>query len=116
MDKSTQKTARRTARHARIRARVSGTAERPRLAIFKSNRFVYAQLINDDTHTTIAAVDTRSLKGETPTERAEVLGSTIAELAKKQNLAKVVFDRGGYKYQGIIATVADSARKAGLEF
>ncbi len=116
MDKSIQKTARRNARHARIRACVIGSAERPRLAVFKSNRFVYAQLINDETQHTLAATDSRKVKGSTPTERAEAVGTTIAEMAKKANISKVIFDRGGFKYQGIIATVADAARKGGLEF
>lgn len=102
-------------RHARIRSRVTGTAARPRLALFKSNRFLYAQLINDDSSTTMASVDTRKLTGTT-VERAAAAGKSIAEAAKKAGVEAVVFDRGGFKYQGAIATFADAARGAGLQF
>ncbi len=101
-------------RHNRIRARVSGTAEKPRLSVFRSNRFVYAQLIDDATGKTLAAADSRKVSGANPTERAKVVGKTIAELAKKAGIERAVFDRGGFKYQGVIAAVADGAREAGL--
>lgn len=114
--KSQQKTATRHARHARIRAKVSGTQERPRLAVFRSNKFLYAQLINDETRTTIAAADTRSSKAKTATDRAEELGTTIATAAKAAKVEAVVFDRGGFQYAGAIAKFADSARAAGLVF
>ena len=113
--KTQMKTAARDARHARIRAKVAGTAERPRLAIFKSNTAVYAQLINDDAGKTIAAVDSRSEKSGTPVEKAAALGTAIAGKAKEQKIEAVVFDRGGYRYQGAIAALADAARAAGLK-
>ena len=117
MKTSTQaKTIRRNARHNRIRARVAGTAEKPRLAIFRSNRFVYAQLINDETRTTIASADSRKVKGDTPQERAAAVGADIAKAAKAAGIEKVVFDRGGFRYQGAIATLADAAREGGLSF
>lgn len=116
MNTTSQKVAKRTRRHTRIRARVSGTLERPRLAVFRSNRFVYAQLINDETGTTLAAVDSRKAKGKTARERASEVGKMIAEIAKKAGIEKTVFDRGGFQYQGIIAAVADGAREGGLVF
>lgn len=114
--KSQQKTAQRVARHARIRAKVVGTAVKPRLAIFKSNVAIYAQLIDDATSTTIAAADSRKQKGTTPTERAAAVGAAIAGAAKKAGIDTIVFDRGGFKYQGAIAALAKSARAAGLKF
>lgn len=115
-NKSNQKTAARTARHARIRARVRGTAERPRLAVFRSNKFLYAQVINDDVAKTLVAADTRTSTAKTPAERAVELGKIIAETAKKANIEAVVFDRGGFLYAGSIKAFADSARENGLVF
>jgi len=113
--KSQQKTAKRTARHNRIRAKVSGTAEKPRLAIFRSNTAIYAQLIDDAAGKTIAAADSRKASGKTLSEKATAVGTTIAEAAKKANIETVVFDRGGFTYQGAVAAVADGAREAGLK-
>ena len=115
MDKSQYKVEKRAGRHARIRAKVSGTAARPRLAVYKSNKFVYAQLIDDVTGKTIAAIDSRKEKGTT-SEGAVFVGNAIAEKAKSAGVTTVVFDRGGFKYQGIVAAVADSARAGGLAF
>ena len=103
-------------RKARIRAKLSGTAERPRLAIFKSNKFIYAQIIDDTKGHTLAAADTRALKGKTPVERAKELGVEIAKKAKAAKVGKVVFDRGGFLYTGKVKMVADAAREGGLEF
>lgn len=111
-----QKQEGRTRRHARIRARIAGTAARPRLAVFRSNRFVYAQLINDETGATIAAADSRSMKEASARERAAAVGKAIAETAKQKGVDKAVFDRGGFQYQGVIAALADGARAAGLSF
>lgn len=116
MEKSTKKIQNRTRRHARIRSRVSGTAEKPRLAVFRSNRFVYAQLINDETGATLASADSRTLKGENMVAKAAAVGKTVAEAAKKAGVEKVVFDRGGFQYQGSVAAVASGAREAGLQF
>ena len=103
-------------RHKRIRARLSGTAERPRLAVFKSNTFMYAQLINDDKGVTIAHGTTKGLKGGTKLERAKLLGKSMAEKAKEKKVKKVVFDRAGFVYAGKIKAVAEGAREGGLEF
>lgn len=116
MDKSQVKHQKRTARHRRIRARVTGTAERPRLAVFRSNRYMYAQLIDDTTNTTLAAADSRTLSGANATERATALGSTIAEKANAAGITTIVFDRGGYQYHGAVAALAEAARAGGLAF
>lgn len=115
MKKTIQKTAQRTARHKRIRARVKGTAERPRLVVYRSNTRIYAQLINDETGHTLAAVDSKNEKG-TMSERAKAVGAAIAKKATSTGVTTVVFDRGGYKYQGSVAALADAAREAGLTF
>ena len=116
MNKAQQKTAKRTARHNRIRAKVKGTATRPRLAVYRSNQYLYAQLIDDDAAKTIAAADSRKAKGSTPGERAEEVAKTVAAAAKKNGIEAVVFDRGGFPYKGTISKFADAARAAGLQF
>jgi large subunit ribosomal protein L18 len=116
MHTSAQKTESRNRRHARVRARISGTALRPRLAVFRSNRYVYAQLIDDEARITLAASDSRKVEGATTMVRAGAVGRALAEAAKKKGVLKVVFDRGGFQYQGIIAALADGARAGGLEF
>ncbi len=103
-------------RHKRIRARVIGSAEKPRLAVFKSNKFIYAQLIDDAAGKTIAsASDIKNAKG-TKTERALAIGTAIATEAKKHNITSIVFDRGGFRFTGRVKTLADAARAAGLNF
>jgi large subunit ribosomal protein L18 len=116
MSTTSRKIEQRTRRHTRIRARVIGTPERPRLAVFRSNRFIYAQLIDDSKGATIAAANSRTMKGATARERAGEVGKAIATEAKKKGVALAVFDRGGFQYQGVIAALADGAREAGLSF
>lgn len=116
MNKSQQITARRERRHGRIRSRISGTAQRPRLSVYKSTNEVYAQLVDDVNGTTLAAFDTRKSKAKTPLERAKDTGASIAKLAKEKKIDKVVFDRGGYEYKGKIQAVAEGAREGGLTF
>jgi len=113
--KTAQKVQKRNSRHRRIRAKVAGTAERPRLVVFRSNKAIYAQLIDDDTAKTIASADSRKSKG-TMTENAKEVGVDIAKKAKNAKITKVVFDRAGYQYTGSIATLAEAAREGGLEF
>ncbi len=103
-------------RKARIRAKISGTPERPRLAIFKSHKYIYAQVIDDTVGRTLAAADSRTAKGKTPVEKAKEVGLEIAKKAKAAKVGKIVFDRGGYMYVGKIKVVADAAREGGLEF
>lgn len=105
----------RTRRHARIRSRVSGTAERPRLAIFRSNRFVSAQVIDDVAGKTIAAAHGREFPGAQSLQAAAV-GKAVAERAKKAGVNAVVFDRGGYSYAAQVKKLADAAREGGLTF
>ncbi len=102
-------------RHARVRALVKGTAERPRLAVYRSNRFVSAQLINDAAGKTITAAHGREFKGSQSAQAASV-GAALAERAKAVGIATVVFDRGGYRYGGQVKALADAARAGGLTF
>lgn len=100
----------------RIRAKVIGTTDRPRLAVFRSNSRIYVQLIDDTTSKTLAsASDIKTSKGS-PMERSKEVGKLIALNAKKAGITKVVFDRGGFKYTGRIKQLADSAREGGLIF
>jgi large subunit ribosomal protein L18 len=115
MEKTQYKNHMRAMRHKRLRAKIAGTATRPRLAVFRSNTAIYAQLINDETAKTIAAVDSRKEKG-TGVEKAKVVGAAIAKKATAAGITEIVFDRGGFKYQGAIAALADAAREAGLKF
>ena len=102
-------------RHARIRARVVGRADRPRLAIFKSNRFVSAQLIDDAKGHTLASAHGREFKGSAALQAAKV-GEAIAKRAKDAGVSAVVFDRGGYEYAAQVKALADAARAGGLTF
>lgn len=115
MDTTQYKTHKRAVRHRRLRARITGTANRPRLAVYRSNRSVYAQLIDDTRGHTLAAADSRQETGS-QTEAAAAVGERIAKLAHDAGISAVVFDRGGFRYQGTIATLADAARNAGLQF
>src|SRR5580704_4883097 len=103
-------------RHNRVRATVIGTSERPRLAVYKSNTRLVAQIINDDEGKTVVAISSATQKGKTPRERAEQAAAAIASSAKEKGVTKVVFDRGGFQYLGTIKAFADAARAAGLEF
>lgn len=116
MKKTMEKQTNRERRHIRIRSRVSGTATKPRLAVFRSNRYVYAQLINDESGATLASADSRTVKGEHMTAKATLVGKTVAEAAKKAGIDAAVFDRGGFKYHGVVAALADGAREGGLQF
>jgi large subunit ribosomal protein L18 len=118
-DKAKTRLRSRHRRHARVRKNVSGTVARPRLAVYRSNRHVVAQIIDDLAGQTLAAASTheadlRSDSGST--EGAANVGRLIAERAKKAGVTTVVFDRGGFAYHGRVAAVADAAREAGLEF
>lgn len=114
MKAARSKTKQRESRHRRIRARVRGTAERPRLAVYKSNRYLYAQLIDDEAGTTLAACSTEAYT-EPKLAAAARLGGEIAVKAKERGFTKVVFDRGGFRYAGRVAAAAEAARKGGLE-
>ena len=98
-----------------IRKKISGTSERPRLAVFKSNKEIYAQVIDDIVGNTLASASSADAKG-TKTEQATVVGKLIADNAKKAGVDTVVFDRGGFLYHGRVKALAESAREAGLKF
>lgn len=102
-------------RHNRVRGTVAGTKERPRLAVFRSNAQMYAQVIDDAAGTTLAGTSSLKLKGSL-TEKAKAVGKAIAEAAKAKGVTEVVFDRGGFKYTGSVQALADAAREAGLKF
>jgi large subunit ribosomal protein L18 len=99
----------------RIRKKIRGAADKPRLAVYRSNKFIYAQLIDDASAKTLASTNDMSLKG-TKMEGAIAAGKEIAKLAKAKGIETVVFDRNGFKYAGRIKALADSAREAGLKF
>ena len=107
-------------RKRRIRARISGTAQRPRLAVYRSLQACYAQLIDDDKGITIASAREKELAGDatkgTKSERAKQVGMLIAKKAKDKGVTVVVFDRGGYRYHGRVQALAEGAREGGLEF
>ncbi len=118
-----EKLSRRTRAHKRLRQKLAGTAERPRLAVFKSDKFVYAQVIDDDAGRTLVAatsleVEVRSqLTGGTANKAAaKLVGEKVAERAMAKGIKKVVFDRGGYQYHGKVKELADAARAKGLDF
>lgn len=100
----------------KIRMKVIGTDSVPRLSVYRSNKFIYAQLIDDTKGTTIASASDIKVKKGTKTEKAQKVGMDIAEAGKAKGIKKVVFDRNGFKYTGRIMTLADSARKGGLTF
>lgn len=108
----------RSARHDRLRKKISGTPERPRLSVYRSLKHITAQIIDDTTGTTLVAAGTHekdiTLSGNC--EGAKLVGTKLAERAKEKGITSVVFDRGGFKYHGRVASLADGAREAGLEF
>lgn len=116
MKKLNVKSDQRKTRHARIRAKISGTTEKPRLSIFKSNRHMYAQLIDDATGATIIGISSEKAEGKNMTEKSKELGKMIAKEALAKKISKIAFDRGGFKYTGKIKLFADSAREGGLKF
>lgn len=119
---STHKTDTRIKRKKSIRKRIEGNSERPRLSVFRSSQHIYAQVINDIEHTTVAATSTldpklkESLTGLKKADRAKQIGKAIAELCISKGIDKVVFDRNGFIYHGRISALADGAREGGLKF
>jgi len=110
----------RQTRKRRVRAKISGTAKRPRLSVYRSNKVIYAQLIDDEKGRTLASFDDKKLsktekEKKAKTEIAHLVGEKIAELAKKAKISSVVFDRSGYKYHGRVKALAEGARKGGLK-
>ena len=120
MDQAKQRVITRQRVKERVRRKVNGTAQRPRLAVFRSLKYIYAQVIDDANGKTIAAASTRDkdsgVKGGSNQAAAKAVGALIAKKAKDKGVKRVVFDRGGYQYHGNIKALADAARENGLEF
>lgn len=122
MMKARTSKAMREIRHRRVRRKIAGTASRPRLSVFRSLNHIYAQVIDDSTGQTLLSVSTldsqvkNKTDGMVKTKKAEIVGTLLAEKALNKGIKQVVFDRGGYKYQGRVKALAEAARKAGLEF
>ena len=116
MNNSEYKTMKRKRRHAKVRSKISGTAQRPRLSVFRSNKAIYAQLIDDVTGVTLAAASDVTETSGSGVERAQKVGTDIAKKAAEKNITEVVFDRGGNLYAGRIKSLAEAAREAGLKF
>jgi large subunit ribosomal protein L18 len=114
------KNATRKKRHARVRAKLSGTTVRPRLNVYRSNQHIYAQIIDDVNSVTIASASTMdkelSLEGTSNLDAAQKVGELVAKRAVEKGVKEVVFDRGGYLYHGRVKALADAAREAGLQF
>jgi large subunit ribosomal protein L18 len=106
----------RARRHLRVRKKVSGTPERPRLVVYRSLKHIYAQLVDDQANRTLMTVTDQNGSGGKKMERSVEVGKTIAARAKEAGITRVVFDRAGYKYHGRVKAVADGAREGGLEF
>jgi large subunit ribosomal protein L18 len=109
-------------RHQRVRKHISGTPDRPRLAVFRSLTDIYAQIIDDQAGTTLVSASSidkdlrKKMAGKNKIEQAHLVGSAVADRAKDKGVAKVVFDRGGFKYMGRVKALAEGAREGGLEF
>lgn len=117
MNKSITKTTSRNRRHARIRSRVVGTAARPRLAVYKSNRYLHVQIIDDAAGKTLVSGSTKDVaKKDKKMDAAKKLGVELAKRAKAAGIGEVVFDRGGFRYTGRVATLASAVREGGLKF
>lgn len=110
------KTAQRQRRHTRIRARISGTEAKPRLSVFRSNKAIYAQLVDDTKGQTLASASSMEIKGKKGIEAAKIVGQELAKVAKEKKIALCVFDRGGYEYHGQVKALAEGAREGGLQF
>lgn len=123
MDKAQQKRQRRQRAHFRVRATISGSSARPRLTVFKSAKYIYAQVVDDDKGTTIAQANSRETDIQSKVEggaktlgAARMVGEVVGDRAKKAGIESVVFDRGGYVYHGRVKEVAEGARSKGLRF
>ena len=117
MIKKSSRDSLRRKRHERLRLRVSGSAERPRLSIFRSSKFIYAQVIDDTSGHTLAAASSREsdLAGSPPVDAAKAVGRALADRAKAAGVSAVVLDRGGYRYHGRVRSLAEGAREGGLD-
>ena len=110
------KTLQRQRRHDRIRSKVAGTEAKPRLSVFRSNKAIYAQLVDDVKGQTMAAASSMGVKGKKGVEAAKIVGQALAKAAMEKKIATCVFDRGGYEYHGQVKALAEGAREGGLKF
>ena len=122
MINKTDKNQERLVRHKRVRRKLAGTTERPRLCVYRSLAQIYAQIIDDTNGTTLVSASTldadvkKAIEGKSKSEQAKIVGETVAKRALEKNITEVVFDRGGYIYIGRVQALADGAREAGLKF
>ncbi len=114
--KTDKKTLSRKARQRRIRAKIAGTALRPRLAVFRSNTALSAQIIDDSVGNTLMSISTAKVKGKNMSEKVVIAGAELASLLKAKKITEIVFDRGGYAFMGNIKAFADAVRKGGIKF
>jgi len=116
MDKNKVKIEKRNRRRRRTRAKVVGTTQKPRLTVFKSNKYIYAQIIDDEKQQTIASASSVKTGANDLVKKAKKVGSELAEIAKKKKVKEVVFDKGGYSFTGRVKALADGSREGGLKF
>ena len=116
MSNTREKQQKRKRRHMRIRAKVFGTAKRPRLSFFKSNKYIYGELIDDEKGVTLLGTSSQGVKGKTQIERAHNTGAALAKKAHTKKIETIVFDRGGFLYTGKVKAFAEGAREGGLKF
>ncbi|MCK5059596.1 MAG: 50S ribosomal protein L18 [Candidatus Pacebacteria bacterium] len=116
MDKHKEKVIKRKRKHARIRTKISGTAERPRLSVFVSSRYISSQLIDDNEGKTLVSATSQGMESGSLVEKAREVGRSVARKAQELHFKKVVFDRGGFLYSGKVKAIAEGAREAGLIF
>lgn len=116
MDKNFSKQLNRTRRHARVRAKIAGTASRPRIAVFKSNQYIYVQVVNDEAGKTLLSVSDIEAKKGKKAEKALRAGESLAAKMKEKGLSEAVFDRGGFKFHGRVKAIADGLRAGGIKF
>ncbi len=116
MDKNKKKSQRRKKIHWRVRSSITGTAERPRLNVYRSNKAIYAQIVDDTKNHTIVSANSLTINEGTKSDQAAAVGKILAEKAKENEVEKVVFDRGGYLFHGRVKALAEGAREGGLKF
>ncbi|MBI2064367.1 MAG: 50S ribosomal protein L18 [Candidatus Yanofskybacteria bacterium] len=116
MNKNSDKKLNRSRRHRKVRAKISGTSSRPRIAVFKSNQYIYAQVVDDESGKTLLSVSDMEVKKGKKSEKALKIGETLAARMKEKGLLEAVFDRGGFKFHGRVKSVADGLRNGGIKF
>ncbi|MDP3804914.1 MAG: 50S ribosomal protein L18 [Candidatus Omnitrophota bacterium] len=116
MNKNSDKKLNRIRRHKKVRAKISGTSSKPRIAVFKSNQYIYAQVVDDENGKTLLSVSDMEVKTGNKSDKALKIGETLAARMKEKGLLEAVFDRGGFKFHGRVKSVADGLRSGGIKF